>query len=95
MSGGSWDYFYINVQDAAYKLKESNVPLRRAFGCHLLKVASAFKAIEWVDSGDWGDDADIKAITDAMPNATEVELQVLKEDIEWLVKRFEELKGQQ
>lgn len=33
---------------------EETTPMRVAFSRHLLKVAAALKAVEWVDSGDWG-----------------------------------------
>lgn len=56
MSGGSWDYFYINVEDVAGRLMRSSKTLRVGLGSHLMDVAKAMKAIEWNDSGDGDDD---------------------------------------
>ena len=55
-----------------------DTPLRRAFSHHLVKVAAALKAIEWVDSGDWvpGDEDD--AILAVLGSGREV-LESLKE----------------
>lgn len=62
MSGGSWDYLSENVENAARHCIGSDLPERRAFGRHLVKVAEALHAIEWVDSGDWGHPRDSEAI---------------------------------
>lgn len=50
MSGGSMDYLYARVMDARF---HTNTPERVAFYKHLMLVADALKAVEWVDSGDW------------------------------------------
>jgi len=72
MSGGSYNYAYRTVEDAAYDIREradQNCPdslgLRIALADHLLLVAAAMKAIEWVDSCDWGagdENAAIRAV---------------------------------
>ena len=51
MSGGSMDYLYSRVQDAAFR---ENTALRRAFRRHLDLVSKALHDIEWVDSADYG-----------------------------------------
>jgi hypothetical protein len=51
MSGGSMNYLYSRVQSASF---DTNTPERRAFRKHLMLVADALRAIEWVDSGDSG-----------------------------------------
>ena len=52
MSGGSMNYFYRKLLwECDF---EETTPMRVAFSRHLLKVAVALKAIEWVDSGDRG-----------------------------------------
>ena len=58
MSGGSMNYFYSKLLWECDFPEDT--PLRRAFSHHLVKVAAALKAIEWVDSGDWvpGDEDD-------------------------------------
>jgi hypothetical protein len=87
MSGGSMDYLYCRVQDAAFA---DNTPLRIAFREHLAYVAAALRAIEWNDSGD-GDkteDACIRAcLGDAKILASVVDqahaiAKVLREELE-------------
>lgn len=60
MSGGSMDYLYSLLE---YKAEfELSSPERVAFKEHLEKVAKALHDIEWVDSGDYGEGAEIEAI---------------------------------
>lgn len=55
MSGGSYDYAYLKVQDFIGNLRSlHNSPIRKAFADHLELVAKAMHDIEWVDSGDYG-----------------------------------------
>ncbi len=49
MSGGSMGYLCYRVEEARFV---ESTPERKAFRAHLIKVAAALKAIEWVDSGD-------------------------------------------
>lgn len=61
MSGGSYDYLYWKVEDAARKLMSKAQPnYRQAFGDLLLRCAKALHDVEWVDSDDMseGDDKD-------------------------------------
>ena len=62
MSGGSWDYFYKQLNDVADRLCAEQSPLRRAFGEHLRLCAAALHDIEWVDSGDYGKDDELIGI---------------------------------
>jgi hypothetical protein len=62
MSGGRYDYAYQKVEDMAEQLAESKSPLRRAFAKHLMLVSKAMHDVEWVDSGDYGEGDDAKAI---------------------------------
>lgn len=83
MSGGSYDYFYIKVEEIAHRISTesccssigySRPALRKAFKEHLLKVAEILHAIEWNDSCD-GDSTENEKIEALLgPNA---ELQVL------------------
>lgn len=66
MSGGSWDYLYGRIEDAASTLQNSKEPLRRAFGKHMVKVAKAMHDIEWVDSCDYSPGDEIKSIEDVL-----------------------------
>lgn len=88
MSGGSYDYAYRRIEDLASEIRaegsSSCAPphLRRAFAAHLLKVASAARAIEWNDSCDGdrdetakildciGPGADLETATDAARKAS-------------------------
>lgn len=68
MSGGSMDYLYILVRDAAF---HTHSPERKAFREHLTLVASALRSIEWNDSGD-GDDQEVHNIMACIsPSASE------------------------
>lgn len=66
MSGGSMDYLYLRVEDVARDLCRSPNLERKAFGARLSLVAKALHDIEWVDSGDYGDDGDREAIRSAL-----------------------------
>lgn len=59
MSGGSMNYLYQRVDDAPFS---EHTALRRAFRAHLVLVARAMKAIEWVDSSDCADGTEEEAI---------------------------------
>lgn len=65
MSGGSYDYVYRRIEDAAYEvgLRHPHSPLHVAFAEHLLRVANAMRDVERVDSCDAGEGADVAAIT--------------------------------
>ncbi len=52
MSGGSYNYAYLWVEDMADELGGDE--LRDAFAAHLKLVAKAMQDIEWVESGDYG-----------------------------------------
>lgn len=65
MSGGSYDYAYVKVNDMACNLRLSS-PLRRAFRQHLLDTADAMKSVEWADSCDISQDDADAAIKKAM-----------------------------
>ena len=64
MSGGSYDYLYQRINDAADTLAGlQQTPIRRAFAAHLKLVAKAMHSIEWVDSCDsspGSEDAEIR-----------------------------------
>jgi hypothetical protein len=53
VSGGSLDYVYQRVEDAAQSIAlRGDTPLQRAFAGHLTRVAEALYALEWAWSGD-------------------------------------------
>jgi hypothetical protein len=82
MSGGSYDYLFGRIQDAATQVERTRpTPLRRAFAEHLRLVAKAMHAVEWVDSCDYGsgdEDEVIRAVLG--DSAASKELAVLIED---------------
>jgi hypothetical protein len=66
MSGGSWDYLFGRMDDAADRLVVSSDPRRKAFGLLMRRCAKAMHDIEWVDSGDCGPGDDADAIDAAL-----------------------------
>lgn len=84
MSGGSMEYLYSRVESVARHCISSDLPERRAFGRHLAKVAKALHAIEWVDSGDWGQPRDADAIRAVI--TPEQEAQSMAADLRMLVE---------
>ena len=64
MSGGSMDYFYSHLIDAANKFR-LDTTYRIAIRSHMLKLAKVLKAIEWNDSGD-GDDREEELINECL-----------------------------
>lgn len=63
MSGGSYGYAYLEVEDFAKSLaRDSKTPYRMAFASHLLLVAKAMHDVEWVDSSDYSKGDDKEAI---------------------------------
>lgn len=66
MSGGSWDYVYRNLEEAAERLGCSDDPLRRALGQRMALMATAMHDIEWVDSSDYARGDELVAIKAAL-----------------------------
>ena len=92
MSGGSWDYVYLKVEDAADKLCRQDCALRRALGEHLKLVAGALHDIEWVDSSDYGHGDEIKAIKAVFgDSAEERQLTILFNDARQIIEKLKEL----
>lgn len=64
MSGGSYDYVFCKIEEAADTLRNTHKdPKRAAFKELLQLVAAAMYAIEWVDSGDNAPGDEHEAIT--------------------------------
>ena len=77
MSGGSYDYAYCKVRDLGAEIigraaGEPHEALRIAFGKHLVACADAARAIELVDSSDWGAGDEVKPIQDVLPVGAEI-----------------------
>ena len=74
MSGGSLDYLYSRVEDAADRIERTHDdPLHKAFAEHLRKVAKALHDVEWVMSGDYALDDDDEAIRAVLSPGVEVD----------------------
>lgn len=92
MSGGSWDYMYQKLEEAADRLKADKKPLRRAFGAHVAKVAKALHDVEWVDSCDYGENDELPAIEAVLgKNAKALEIEIVKDDARKIIEQLERL----
>lgn len=94
MSGGSLDYAYFKVEDAASQLRKiSNNPLHRAFAVHLEKVAKALHDVEWVLSSDYSEGREEEAIKEVLGDNVDLKiLEVLSEDVKNLAEEIKKLK---
>ena len=74
MSGGSLDYCYSRVQDAASTiLARAESPTHRAFAAHLLKVGEALRAMEWMLSCDTSPGSETAAIRAVLSEGAELD----------------------
>lgn len=90
MSGGSWDYVYIKIAEAADDLTNEKAPLRRALGDHMKLVAKAMHDIEWVDSCDKGPGDEIEAIRAVLePDSSAKEIEILLADARKIINHLE------
>lgn len=91
MSGGSFNYVYMQVRDAAHEISlRADTTLQRAFAAHLLKVADALHAVEWLFSCDTGPGDEVAAIKAVLPRDAEVmtaiaEAKRMKDDLDRLI----------
>lgn len=89
MSGGSLDYAYRKVEDAAEMIEgRAETTIHRAFAVHLHKVAAALHDLEWVWSGDKSPGDEVAAI-EALLNPSDV-LQVALDRVSQSVKDLTE-----
>lgn len=54
MSGGSWNYVYHHINEAAHGLMQERSPQRVRLGKLMHLMSKAMHDIEWVDSCDYG-----------------------------------------
>lgn len=74
MSGGSLEYVYGKVEEAADLIaSRSGKPLHRAFANHLRLVSEALHDLEWVYSGDYSEGDEDSAIRAVISPTAEVE----------------------
>jgi hypothetical protein len=67
VSGGSLDYVYSQVDEAADRIRQGEAnPIYIAFADHLKKVSKALHDYEWRTSGDTGKGDDIAAIMEVI-----------------------------
>jgi hypothetical protein len=91
MSGGSYDYVYGRIKDFAEQIRTTDPAsrsLRLAFKQHLLLVAKAAHAIEWVDSCDYKTGDEIEYIRAVL--APEAELNAAREEAEKTLRLLQE-----
>jgi hypothetical protein len=62
MSGGAYDYWSYQIDHMVDKLDTKGIVERRKFRMLLGLVSRALHDIEWVDSGDFEEGAELKAI---------------------------------
>ena len=92
MSGGEWGYVYSRVQEVADRLRVQPDRNRRAMAPHVDRLAVALKAIEWLDSGDSGDDSkEILAFLDGCGGADGHILAVALADLKAAVSAADEI----
>lgn len=74
MSGGSLDYVYSRVSEAAVTIRgwQGSTPLHLAFANHLDLVATALHDLEWVFSDDKKEGDEIPALRALIPPAEEL-----------------------
>ncbi len=74
MSGGSLNYVYSSVEDAAMTVaSRAETTLHRAFASHLHKVAKALKDLEWMLSYDTSPGSEEPAIRAVLHEGAEIE----------------------
>ncbi len=72
MSGGSLDYSYRQVSEAADRIRGAARPLHRAFAEHLDLVSKAMHDLEWVMSCDTSPGSEDDAIRACLPADAEI-----------------------
>jgi len=98
MSGGSYDYLYRKMEEAALRLLSKDQPLyRQAFGDLLIRCSNAMHEIEWVDSNDKSEGDDEEAImncithNDILDFSIEIAMGII-EELEELIEKAKEIK---
>lgn len=90
MSGGSWDYCYMQLEEPIEKLLGSNKPERQLLGKHLKVIQKALRNIEWTDSGDTAPGSEIEAIKEVFGEPfSQTMLKSLTKEAYELIKELE------
>ena len=91
MSGGSLDYIYYKVDEAADSIdSRTENPLYRAFAEHLRMVSVALHDVEWEFSGDYGEGEAEEMVKKVLGDSADKKaMDILKTDAEELIKRIE------
>ena len=89
MSGGSLDYVYFKVDEAAREISResatSRIPELKAFKDHLVKVSAVLHDVEWFLSGDYAEETMIESIKKLLSEEQVLD-SVVKEAEEILIK---------
>ena len=92
MSGGSYEYLYRSIEEAADRISQNRDPLYRAFAQHLRVVAKALHDIEWVEDCDYGPGDEHPAIKAALgKNWKARALEEIQAEIERLAREAREV----
>jgi hypothetical protein len=95
MSGGSWNYVFCKIEDAAFELKRSECLYRRILGNQMELISKAMHDIEWVDSCDYSKGDEMKALKEAIEfDAARVGVEILHENLDTIIDQAQELKEQ-
>ena len=92
MSGGAYNYASskLDYDFIGEFITKANTPNRKAFLKLLLKGQKAMKEIEWVDSGDGGDeDAAIEA---CFLSLKESQAEAIRDECERLIEQVQKIK---
>lgn len=94
MSGGSLDYVYYKVEEAASEVsRRAETPLQKAFAKHLESVAKALHDLEWMWSGDTSEGSEVKAIKECLgKQANNLMITELLKDLDKIRSDAESLK---
>ncbi len=98
MSGGSWNYFYRQIEKIAEDLFNSKCPYRSALGVHMQLIAQAMHDIEWVDSSDYLLGNEIEAIKKVLKPEDILEKSIndakkMVDQLNELIKECKKIKG--
>jgi hypothetical protein len=82
MSGGSLDYVFRRVDDAADMVEDrATEPIHKAFAAHLRLVSKALHDLEWVWSCDYGRGDEVEAIRAVIHHDAELKAAIADAEI--------------
>lgn len=93
MSGGSLDYAYYKIEQAAYDCsRQADTPTLKIFAKYLLDVSKALHDVEWYLSGDIGIEQAEESIKKLFGEEwKKIELNYLQEEAKKLIEVMQKL----